>query len=57
MRTFKLLICLMFLCTAHSASAQRILTGSINNIKDEPIVGASIVEKGTTNGVCSVIWV
>jgi TonB-linked SusC/RagA family outer membrane protein len=51
MRTTKLLFSFMLLCMAYFASAQRTLTGSINNSKDEPVVGASIVEKGTTNGV------
>lgn len=32
---------------------QLLVTGTIKDIQDEPVIGASVVEKGTTNGVIS----
>jgi TonB-linked SusC/RagA family outer membrane protein len=50
MRTRRLLLSFLLLSLAHMAIAQRTLTGTVNNPKGEPLVGASLVEKGTTNG-------
>lgn len=50
MRTTKLLLSLVLLSFASFATAQRTISGSVNNTKGEPLVGASVVEKGTTNG-------
>ena len=45
-----LLILILFLGFAGYTYAQRTLSGTINNSKGDPLVGASVVEKGTTNG-------
>jgi TonB-linked SusC/RagA family outer membrane protein len=50
MRTHRILLSILLLSLAHFAIAQRTLTGTVNNAKGEPLIGASIVEKGTTNG-------
>lgn len=44
-----LIILFAVLFTASSAMAQRTVTGTVTS-EGEPIVGASVVEKGTTNG-------
>lgn len=46
----RLLTLILFLGLAGYAYAQRALSGTINNSKGDPLVGASVVEKGTTNG-------
>ncbi len=53
MRTHRLLLTVLLLGLAQLANAQRTLTGTLNNTKGEPLVGASVVEKGTTNGAIS----
>ena len=45
-----LLTLILFLGLANYAFAQRTLSGTINNSKGDPLVGASVIEKGTTNG-------
>ena len=45
-----LLILLMFLGIASFAVAQRTISGKISSSTGEPLVGASVVLKGTTNG-------
>ena len=40
----------LFLALLSFTMAQRTLSGTISNSKSEPLVGASVVEKGTTNG-------
>lgn len=47
-----LLILLFAFMTPFGALAQTIqLTGLVTDAANEPIIGASVVEKGTTNGV------
>jgi TonB-linked SusC/RagA family outer membrane protein len=54
-RAMHLLCCsLFFLLTAMNVFAQqRQVTGTVLDVNGEPITGASIVEKGTTNGTVS----
>jgi len=46
------LIMLVVLCTAN-LFAQKTISGTVTDINNGPLVGASIIEKGTTNGVTS----
>ena len=47
-----LLVLLLAFMTPFGAFAQTIqLTGLVTDASNEPIIGASVVEKGTTNGV------
>ena len=41
---------LMFLGVVSCAFAQRAITGKISNAQGEPLIGASVVIKGTTTG-------
>ena len=46
-------ICLLFLlllCTVGAMAQKRSITGIVVDMTGEPIIGASIVEMGTTNG-------
>ena len=50
MKKFAIILMLM-LCTIGFVSAQRTISGRVNDPKGEPMVGASVVVKGTTTGV------
>ncbi len=52
----KLFLSLLVFCgMTFGLQAQKAITGKITNDKNEPIVGASIIEKGTSKGVISDI--
>jgi len=52
-RTLSVALCLMmFLCSFTSALAQKV-TGNVTDSQGEPVIGASIVEKGTQNAALS----
>ncbi len=51
MRKFTLLLC-AFLCISFAFSQQKV-TGTIVDSNNEPLPGANVVEKGTTNGTTS----
>lgn len=51
-------ICLLFLlllCTVGAMAQKRSITGIVVDMTGEPIIGASIVEMGTTNGTVTDI--
>lgn len=49
-----LLLC-MFLCSFTVAMAQRAVKGTVSDVAGEPIIGANVMEKGTTNGTITDI--
>ncbi len=53
MRKLKLLLFTMLLTISNVALAQTKVTGKVVDDSGEPIIGASIIQKGTTNGVTS----
>lgn len=46
----KLLFTLLLIISATAAFAQKIITGQISDSKGIPVIGATVLEKGTTNG-------
>lgn len=44
------MLCIISLCSL-SAFAQKRITGMVTDATGEPVIGANVVEKGTTNGV------
>lgn len=50
-----LLACLFSLFTAVAAYAQHTVSGIVKDALGEPIIGANVVEKGTTNGTITDI--
>jgi TonB-linked SusC/RagA family outer membrane protein len=48
-----ILFFILSLCTAITAMAQRTITGIVSNQNGEPLIGASVVIKGTTDGILS----
>ncbi len=45
----------LLLALAMPASAQRLITGTVRDDKGEPLIGANVIEKGTTNGTSTDI--
>ena len=52
MNWIRLILCAMFVCMVHAASAQQIaVRGQVLDAgTKEPMIGVSVLEKGTTNG-------
>ena len=50
MKKLSLLLGMLFLVVS-AAFAQRTITGTVSDDKGETLLGASVLEKGTTNGV------
>lgn len=46
---------LLFICTAAFSQEMRIVSGVIKDSQGEPIIGVSVLQKGTTNGVITNI--
>lgn len=44
------IIIFLLLCISHSVSAQDLLEGVVVDDQNEPLIGVSVVQKGTTNG-------
>lgn len=44
------LVFLLFLCASFSMLAQRTITGTVMETNGDPLIGASVIIKGTTNG-------
>lgn len=44
-------VAFLLMLTTTSVFAQQSVTGNVKDVSGEPIIGASVVEKGTTNGV------
>ena len=51
--TWRRALCLLCILSMYSLSAfaQRRITGTVTDAAGEPVIGANVVEKGTTNGV------
>lgn len=49
-KILKFTLTLSLVCMSLMLNAQRKITGKINDAKGEPLIGASVVVKGTTNG-------
>ncbi|MEA4903986.1 MAG: hypothetical protein VB090_03960, partial [Petrimonas sp.] len=50
-RVMQIVLCILFI-TPFSGLAQNIqLSGSVFDANKEPVIAASVIEKGTTNGV------
>ena len=45
-----MLVFLFFVCTTTLSYAQHMVSGVVKDVTGEPIIGANVVEKGTTNG-------
>lgn len=45
-----MLVCLFSVFVAAAAYAQHTVSGVVKDVTGEPIIGANVVEKGTTNG-------
>lgn len=41
---------LLFMCAATNSWSQQSIRGTVKDTKGEPIIGANVIEKGTTNG-------
>ncbi len=50
-----LLLCFVLLLTGSLLSAQNLITGTLTDSGNDPVFGASIQEKGTTNGAISTV--
>jgi hypothetical protein len=51
----QLLMSLVLMMTALTASAQQEVSGNVVDKTGEPIIGATVMEKGTSNGVITDI--
>ena len=51
LRDFRLILCLMLLVAQNTWAQQLTVNGTVQDAEGEPIIGANVVEVGTTNGV------
>lgn len=60
-KTFKrlhpiMLVFLFCVCMTTLSYAQHVVSGVVKDVTGEPVIGANVVEKGTTNGSITDIY-